>query len=335
MTVTARVSHNLARAGKELHASPLPGTERFCLVTPANGPVRLGLTQVTVHMTPSGQNFGRVSFRFCDEESSPDNQYDESFDTAWFLVDHRLGTVQFGPAEGLRVRVRDQGVGCYILGQLIRVLGQTKMRGQYHVEDFQFTDEMESFLPGEELELNKARAETALKRAGFYVSPAGGKLVVGARKASDLKSSWNSERIRFLNIAQMATVAGAWISKGQANEGELEQLRQSLAAGEVEAGRRIEQAENREQELRVQLRELETELREIQASLEDAQLAHSQSEQQAEPGPVVAEQPPVTLAGTFPERITIEPSAGLMKLLWSALAVAVAAVAVAGAGHFV
>jgi len=50
---------------------------------------------------------------------------------------------------------------------------------------------------------------------------------------------------------------------------------------------------------------------------------------------VVAEQPPVTLAGTFPERITIEPSAGLMKLLWSALAVAVAAVAVAGAGHFV
>jgi len=339
MTVSTRVSHNLARIGKELHASPLPGTERFCLVTPSQGPARLAMTQVTVHSAPSGQSFGRVSFRFCDPGSNQDNHYHESFDTAWFVVDHRNGLVQFGPAEGLRIRTRDHGIGCYILGQLMRLLTQANMRGQYQVENFYFTEDSVCHLPEEEIERNLARAESALGRAGFYVSPAGGKLVVGARRASDLRSSWNSEKIRFLNITQVSNVAGDWMAKGQANELALEQMHQAMAEEKEAARLRVELDTAREQELLTHIRELEASLQESQAALNTAteELQRSVVESEAEHGgdPIPSPTTPAARPGAYPERITVEPSAGLMKWLWAALTVAVAAVVVAGAGHFV
>ncbi|MFA9113270.1 hypothetical protein ACEP6V_21310 [Pseudomonas aeruginosa] len=343
MSTTVRVSHNLARVGKEIHQSPLPSTERFCLITMPDGSSRLGLTQITSHVTtgPSpGQNFGRVSFRFCDREQDQDNRYDESFDTAWFLVDHRHGKIQFGPAEGLRIRARGQGIGCYLIGQLLRLLSQANIRGQYQVEDFNFTDAVEAHLPPDERAINRERAEAAFGRAGFFISQAGGELIVGARRSGDLKPNWNSDRIRFLNITQMAVAAGSWLSKSQDQESEIVGLKQALAALEQAGAIKAQQSAEREAALRTSIQELQEEVASKQSVIEAMEQAQQMHAEQLEA--IRAELAP-SAQGTAPaaqpvpgiNQVILKPSRGLMWWLWGALTVGAGAVVIAAAGVIV
>lgn len=231
--VTPQQVDRLRALGKELNDSPLQSSDRACSVTLADGSMRLGITQVVTHThtrSPmQGALFFRVSFRFVGDESDPLTSFHPKHDTVWAVVDRREGLILFGPSEGMYIRSRGLGIGTYLLGQLIRLLGNADLGNSYGVVDIalpvQAADEIDSL----DQELNQQRAEIMLARLGFYVSKASGKKVAGARRFSDLKNVWSNERVRFLNIVQLMEFAAYQLTEAQSSKRALD-----LAASELE-----------------------------------------------------------------------------------------------------
>ncbi|EKT4529591.1 hypothetical protein [Pseudomonas asiatica] len=207
----------LSALAAKLDKSTLPVSERACLVTLPDGTSRLGATQVTQSIHHGGEYAGalfcRVAFRFAGEDAEYANTYSSTEDVVWMIVDHKKGLIQFGPDEGVFIRHRGLGIGSYILGQLLRMLHSGSIQGSCRITTSKLPlSGALSWLPPEEAVQNEQRLESVLRSAGFYYSSAAGERVIGARKASDLRSYWNGEKIRFLNPAQLFDTAAAAVA---------------------------------------------------------------------------------------------------------------------------
>jgi hypothetical protein len=200
----------------KLDKSPLPSSDRACLITLPDGSTRLGVTQVVnfVHHggAYAGALFGRVSFRFAEDSSEFSNAFSPTHDVAWFIVDHKNGVVQFGPEEGLIVRHPGLGIGSYIVGQLLRILSGSSAHGAYKVVTSELPMSALDALPAALRAENERRIENVFGNAGFYLSSAAGVRVIGARKVAELKPHWNWEKVKFLNPGQLIDIAANSIS---------------------------------------------------------------------------------------------------------------------------
>lgn len=211
----------LIALARKLDSIPQQSSERACTVILRDGSTRLGVTQVVQHMNNGGEFAGalfcRVSFRFAGQDSEFQNTFSSTHDVAWFIVDHKRGLVQFGPENGLQVRHRGLGIGSYIVGQLIRLLQGGVTQGNYRVSTFLVPMDVLDALPSDEHQRNIERIDSVFSRAGFYVSTAAGQRVVGARKAGDLRSMWNGEKIRFINPGLLIETTASALSEVSQN----------------------------------------------------------------------------------------------------------------------
>lgn len=231
----------LCKIAKEMSQSAIAVSERACLVTSADGSKRLAMTGITsVNYTESGIGQGatlhKVSFRFIGDDNDPLCRYHATEDMAWAFVDPRGGNVIFGPEQGILVRQRSCGIGSYILGQLIRLLSQSISTGHIKVYESKLPMSAASVLSEVEQHDNGARSEAMLRRAGFYVSPVGSGLVVGARRITELQSRWDQNKVRFLNPTQLADHASNWLAEVNASTVKLDLLKRDLglARGEMQ-----------------------------------------------------------------------------------------------------
>lgn len=207
---------SLQNLGKEIHLSPLPGSDRCCLITMGDETTRLGITQVSNHTHPRGAHAGaqflRVSFRLVGDESEPASQFHTKSDTLWVLIDPKSGDVVWGPEEGLHVRTRGAGIGSYLLGQILRQISQLDLKSYYRLQDIALPMPSSDDLTKEEAAENSSRVEHMLSRVGFYISGSGGGLVAGVRKLHELKGRWNQDKVRFLNPGQLIEHADKWLT---------------------------------------------------------------------------------------------------------------------------
>ncbi|WP_439125926.1 MAG: hypothetical protein ACNJA3_28880 (plasmid) [Pseudomonas rhizophila] len=201
----------LLTLARKLDKSPLPSSDRACLITLPDGSTRLGVTQVVNFVHHGGEFagalFGRVSFRFAGENSELSNAFSPTHDVAWFIVDHKNGVVQFGPQDGLIVRHPGLGIGSYIVGQLLRILSGGTAHGSYKVVTTELPQIALDALPAALRAENERRIENVFGNAGFYLSSAAGVRVIGARKVAELKPHWNWEKVKFLNPGQLIDIA--------------------------------------------------------------------------------------------------------------------------------
>ncbi|HHH9441310.1 TPA: hypothetical protein ACP32N_003247 [Pseudomonas aeruginosa] len=264
---------SLLSVGKQLHASPLSGQERACIVRLSDGTERLGLFQVVnvkqLNDPHRGADFFRVSFRFVGDESQSKFQYNQVQDTVWCVVDHRESAIVFGPEEGLDVREPNIGIGSYLIAQLIRLLIQAGLRGNYQVETIQLPLVAQRKIALEDTSSNDARIEAFLTRAGFFVSPAAGNLVVGARRFQDLRPWWNQEKVRFLQFVPVVEMAAKALRDKQAAE-------KAVAAAEriVEGAR--QHAEQLQTEHQVEVKALQARIDQMDGTLAEQRYQHEQ-----------------------------------------------------------
>lgn len=321
--VTPQQIDKLRAFGKELNDSPLQSSDRACTVKMADGSMRVGITQVVIHThtrTPmQGALFFRVSFRFVGEESDPLTTFHPKQDTVWAVVDRRDGLILFGPDEGMVVRSRGLGIGTYLLGQLIRLLGNAELVNSYGVVDIALPVQAAEDIDPFDRDSNQERAEIMLTRAGFYVSKAAGKKVAGARRFSDLKTIWSSERVRFLTITQLMEFAGKQLAEAQANKRALD-----LAAIELEASH--QQVDSQRLTSDQAIHELTTELNELQTRVAQSDAGQDQFEisplavPDAEPeAPSRPLQPANGVAKFEGQLITIDFGKSLTRLAWGAI----------------
>ncbi|KPC02122.1 hypothetical protein QO021_29695 (plasmid) [Pseudomonas amygdali pv. lachrymans] len=286
---------------RKLDKSPLPSSDRACLITLPDGSTRLGVTQVVNfvhHGGPyAGALFGRVSFRFAEDSSEFSNAFSPTHDVAWFIVDHKNGVVQFGPEEGLIVRHPGLGIGSYIVGQLLRILSGSTAHGAYKVVTSELPMSALDALPAALRAENERRIENVFGSAGFYLSSAAGVRVIGARKVAELKPHWNWEKVKFLNPGQLIDIAANSISTCrnaesaisalnvesealrtdlasvnddlQATRDKLEALAESLAAEQLHGS-------EREARLASELEEAKADLFRITGELNESKAAHLQ-----------------------------------------------------------
>lgn len=336
MNSRTRNISTLALAGKQLHESPLSGQERACLLVAADGAERLGMFQLVSTRQHGnlhkGAEFFRVSFKLVGGEGEPGTEYSLAQDTVWAIVDHREAAIVFGPEDGMDIRHRDQGIGSYLLGQLVRQLQSVELRGNYAIQSV--TLPVAAQLNGTD---NDRRIERMVTRAGFYYSSASGTPTIGARKISDLKSWWNQERVQFLAFPRFVEMASEWHrgklaaektagaaqSAAEAAGREVQQLRTELReqaaqyAGELQASVDREEVlcrEASEREARIQ------ELNQLNVVLsEKTEFLHQQLED-------AGSKVPRASGAASDQILTISLSRPVLCLLWAALAVATAGV---------
>lgn len=329
MTSRTRDISTLALAGKQLHESPLSGQERACLLVAADGTERLGMFQLVSTRQHGnlhkGAEFFRVSFKLVGGEGEPGTEYSLAQDTVWAIVDHREAAIVFGPEDGMDIRHRDQGIGSYLLGQLVRQLQSVELRGNYAIQSV--TLPVAAQLNGID---NDRRIERMVTRAGFYYSSASGTPTIGARKISDLKSWWNQERVQFLAFPRFVEMASEWHrgklaaektagaaqSAAEAAGREMQQLRTELREQTARHGAELQalRGEATEREARIQ------ELNQLNAELvQKTEFLHQQLED-------AGSQEPRYLSAARVQNLTISLSRPVLCLLWAALAVATAGV---------
>lgn len=160
-----------------------------------------------------------------------------------------------------------------------------------------------------------------LTRAGFYVSKAAGKKVAGARRFSDLKNIWSSERVRFLTITQLMEFAGKQLAEAQANKRALD-----LAAIELEAAHQQVDSQRLTSDQAIQ--DLTTELNDLQTRPREALSDAGQDQFEISPRgapDAVPETPSRPLlpangvAKSEGQLITIDFGKSLTRLAWGAL----------------
>lgn len=329
MNSRTRDISTLALAGKQLHESPLSGQERACLLVAADGTERLGMFQLVSTRQHGnlhkGAEFFRVSFKLVGGEGEPGTEYSLAQDTVWAIVDHREAAIVFGPEDGMDIRQRDQGIGSYLLGQLVRQLQSVELRGNYAIQSV--TLPVAAQLNGTD---NDRRIERMVTRAGFYYSSASGTPTIGARKISDLKSWWNQERVQFLAFPRFVEMASEWHrgklaaektagaaqSSAEAAGREVQQLRTELREQTARHGAELQalRGEATEREARIQ------ELNQLNAELvQKTEFLHQQLED-------AGSQEPRYLSAARVQNLTISLSRPVLYLLWAALAVATAGV---------
>jgi hypothetical protein len=330
----------LSKIAKELSQSAMTVSERACLVKSADGSKRMAMTGISSVNYPysgigQGSTLHKVSFRFIGDEADPMCRYHPTEDMAWALVDPRSKMVLFGPEQGMLVRQRSEGIGSYILGQLIRLVNPSVSLAGFKVFEFKMPLSVESVLPGNEQQENSLRCEAMLRRAGFYVSPVGAGLVVGARKAPDLQSRWNLDKIWFMNPAQLAENAAIWLKDGMESASGLVKAKNdlSLAEGELERARE----ELGRQRLALESQQLDHDIKieslkaQRQSEEEAGALLRGEPHQQdqklvgfAQPGDMLPESPvPTHIPDQVHTRVLrVELGRSLMTFLWVVLAVA-------------
>lgn len=331
----------LYKIAKELSQSAMTVSERACLVKSADGSKRMAMTGISsVNYQHPGIGQGsilhKVSFRFIGDDTDPMCRYHPTEDMAWALVDPRSKTVLFGPEQGMLVRQRSEGIGSYILGQLIRLVSPGVSLDRFKVHEFKMPLSVESVLPGDEQQYNAVRSEAMLRRAGFYVSPVGAGLVVGARKATDLQSRWNLDKIWFMNPAQLAENAAIWLSEGVESASSLIKTKDELrlAQNDLESAR--EELELERQALQRQQREhdAQTESQKAQKHADEETISalkveRIQQEQKLVGLTRTAEMTPAApipnqAADDHTRTLRVELGLSVTSFLWAALAVALA-----------
>lgn len=271
----------LISVAKQMHSSPQPGSERACMVKMPDGSDRLALTQLvnskhhgSIH---NGAHFYRVSFRFGGDSGAPDGQYDLEKDTAWCIVDHKNSNIVFGPVEGIQIRNAGIGIGSYLIAQLVRLLQQAEIRGNYHVKSVQLPTDAQAAIAPKDAATNDARIESFLTRVGFYVSPAAGTKVVGVRRLQDLRPWWNQEKVRFLGFNQFVDLACQWQKEKQQADRAVEAAERIV----VGAKQQLSETQNQSNLQLARITELEAEL-ETQASESQSLLSAASSQHNIE-----------------------------------------------------
>ncbi|MFJ7794393.1 coiled-coil domain-containing protein [Pseudomonas sp. NPDC096950] len=329
----------LYKIAKELSQSAMTVSERACLVKSADGSKRMAMTGISSVNYPhsgigQGSTLHKVSFRFIGDESDPMCRYHPTEDMAWALVDPRSKTVLFGPERGMLIRQRSEGIGSYILGQLIRLVNPGVSVGGFKVHEFKMPLSVEGVLPGDEQQINSLRCEAMLRRAGFYVSPVGAGLVVGARKALDLQSRWNLDKIWFMNPAQLAENASIWLSEGVESASSLIKTKDELrlaqddlesARGELERERQALQRQQRDHD--AQTESLKAQKQADEETIAALRAEVLQQDQKLVGVAQAVELPPVPPASTelsadaHPRILRVELGRSVMGFLWVVLAV--------------
>ncbi|QHF00546.1 hypothetical protein LCG56_27590 (plasmid) [Pseudomonas cannabina pv. alisalensis] len=291
----------LIALARKLDKSPLPSSDRACLITLPDGSTRLGVTQLVNFVHHGGEYagalFGRVSFRFAGDGSEFSNAFSPTHDVAWFLVDHKNGVVQFGPEEGLIVRHPGLGIGSYIVGQLLRILLGGTAHSSYKVVSSELPISALDALPSAQRAENERRIENVFGNAGFYLSSAAGVRVIGARKVSELKPHWNWEKVKFLNPGHLIDLAAKSLNACRIAETgtgglkiQIEALKADIAsatdsreAARVELdslleikGAEQQQAAEREAQLVSELEEAEADLFRVSGELDEIKAANLQ-----------------------------------------------------------
>lgn len=291
----------LITLARKLDKSPLPSSDRACLINLPDGSTRLGVTQLVNFVHHGGEYagalFGRVSFRFAGDSSEFSNAFSPTHDVAWFIVDHKNGVVQFGPEEGLIVRHPGLGIGSYIVGQLLRILSGGTAHGSYKVVSSELPMSALDALPAAQRAENERRIENVFGNAGFYLSSAAGVRVIGARKVAELKPHWNWEKVKFLNPGHLIDLAAKSLNSCRIAEtatGELkiqvEALKTDIASAtdNLEAARveldalseikaaEQQQAAKREAQLVSRLEEAEADLFRMTGELDESKVAYLQ-----------------------------------------------------------
>lgn len=333
----------LIALARKLDKSPLPSSDRACLITLPDGSTRLGVTQVvnTVHHGGefAGALFGRVSFRFAGNGSDFSNAFSPTRDVAWFIVDHKNGVVQFGPGEGLIVRHPGLGIGSYIVGQLMRILLGGTAHGSYKVVTSELPTSALDALPPALRAENERRIENVFGNAGFYLSSAAGVRVIGARKVAELKPHWNWDKVRFLNPGQLIDIAADSINacriaeaangglklQLEATQAELASAIGSFEAASVEIDTLAEskaamalQSAEREAKLVSRLNDAEAELSRVTGELDHCKAAYKQPlSEPAKPSPTTLVQPPGYQSSP---RLVLDLGAPTRVLAWAIVA---------------
>lgn len=238
----------LINLAQTLAETPLQSSDRACLITMPDGNSRVGLTQNMQHVVASGPfsgaNFAKVSFRFAGEDPNFSNSFSETQDTAWYIVDHKAGLIQFGPIEGISIRHPNLGIGAYLFAQLTRILRQGQANDHYGIVDFPIPCDAQSRVSDADQADNDARIKRVFERSGFYISSASGQALLGVRRASDLMNFWNKDKIRFLSYGQLLeTAAGANLDvlalreSAELVEGQVNEMRVALEASSLSSER--------------------------------------------------------------------------------------------------
>ncbi len=327
MTNTGRNIDSLIAVAKRLHTSPHTGSERACIVRLEDGTERLAVTKLVntkQHGTEhNGASFYRVSFKFAGDNEA---DYSQDLDVVWCIVDHKDANIVFGPTEGIRVSQKGNGIGSYLLAQVIRLVQQAELRGNYQVHSIQLPLPAQEAVAEDDVKANNSRIEAFLTRAGFYVSPAGGAATVGVRRQKDLKSWWNQEKVKFLGFPQFVELASRWQEeKGQAEvslrisqQSNEALIRQVATLNNLIQEAALERSQIDDQHLRTvaQLNHRITDLE------HEAQLRAENTEEPAvEQAPAVpGESAPLIRVDSKIMTIGLTPA--LMRLLWAALGVA-------------
>lgn len=345
MTTEPRSRTTLISVGKQLHASPQTGQDRACLVRLSDGTERLALIQLVTSKQQGslhrGAEFFRVSFRFVGDDSDPDCQYNLEQNTVWCVIDHKDCQIVFGPTDGIEIRQPGLGIGSYLMAQLIRLIQQSEMRGNYQVQAVHLPIGAQSKVKPEDARANDARIETFLTRVGFYVSPAAGQKVIGVRRAQDLRPWWNQQKVSFLSFPSFVELAARWKQEKNQSEKSVEaahlhasQLQTAHAEEVASLESKIEQLEGKvssqEEQHEAFIRELlekqAEETEGLRRQMEEIQGMHSQIEDRVAAlntaGPSVGDtlEARTESATQMPRTLTISLAPALMKLLWTALA---------------
>ncbi|HBO5097241.1 hypothetical protein E4L81_33160 [Pseudomonas aeruginosa] len=352
MTTETRSRTTLISVGKQLHASPQTGQDRACLVRLSDGTERLALIQLVTSKQQGslhrGAEFFRVSFRFVGDDSDPDCQYHLDQNTVWCVIDHKDCQIVFGPTDGIEIRQPGLGIGSYLMAQLIRLIQQSEMRGNYQVQAVHLPIAAQTKVKPEDARANDARIETFLTRVGFYVSPAAGQKVIGVRRAQDLRPWWNQQKVSFLSFPSFVELAARWQREKNQSEKAVEAAQRIVEGAHLHASQlqtahaeevaslesKIEQLEgtvsSQEEQHAALIRELlEKQAEETQGlrrQIEDIQSMHGQIEDRvtalnpAQPSAGDTLEARAESATQMQRTLTISLAPALMKLLWAALA---------------
>lgn len=352
MTTETRSRTTLISVGKQLHASPQTGQDRACLVRQSDGTERLALIQLVTSKQQGslhrGAEFFRVSFRFVGDDSDPDCQYHLDQNTVWCVIDHKDCQIVFGPTEGIEIRQPGLGIGSYLMAQLIRLIQQSEMRGNYQVQAVHLPIGAQSKVKPEDARANDARIETFLTRVGFYVSPAAGQKVIGVRRAQDLRPWWNQQKVSFLSFPSFVELAARWQREKNQSEKAVEAAQRIVEGAHLHASElqtahaeevaslesKIEQLEgtvsSQEEQHAAFIRELlekqAVETQGLRRQIEEIQNMPSQIEDRvtalnpARPSAGDTLEARAESATQMQRTLTISLAPALMKLLWAALA---------------
>lgn len=135
-------------------------------------------------------------------------------------------------------------IGAYLFAQLIRILRQGQANDHYGIVYFQIPCDVQSRVSDADQADNDARIKKFFERTGFYISSASDQALLGVRRASDLMSFWNKDKIRFLSYGQLLeTAAGANLDvlalrqSAELVEGQVNEMRVALEAASLSSER--------------------------------------------------------------------------------------------------